>query len=281
MELGKNVKFLLNTPEKIYDYGEENDWQGLEQKHYEILSKDTSLSQMAVADMQDKELEIPETLKKFRRYSMSLKETLVAKIAKEKRAARKVASATKTLKKKAAEEARQHEDEVANNEPVIDIEAKDEIEYATNKGLTIEYLEPLDRMRIVTLIGSGKFLSTFKSVAQILTLKGFIVNTPAIFDNESFMKGDVELSEESHKMYDDVHRQKMNMSDFVVLIHNNQYIGKDTREEIEYCNLRGITVIDYEKLLFDESKFPEPYNLRNDNMVIKSFILNNRKDELK
>ena len=102
LELGKNVKFLLNTPEKIYDYGEENNWQGLEQKHYEILSKDISLSQMAVADMQDKELEIPETLKKFRRYSMSLKDVISSKIAKEKIATKKVASATKTLKKKAA-----------------------------------------------------------------------------------------------------------------------------------------------------------------------------------
>lgn len=101
-ELGKNVKFLLNTPEKIYDYGEENNWQGLEQKHYEILSKDTSLSQMAVADMQDKELEIPETLKKFRRYSMSLKDVISSKIAKEKIATKKVASATKSMKKKAA-----------------------------------------------------------------------------------------------------------------------------------------------------------------------------------
>lgn len=101
-ELGKNVKFLLNTPEKIYDYGEENNWQGLEQKHYEILSQDASLAQMAVADMQDKELEIPETLKKFRRYSMSLKDVVISKIAKEKIATKKVASATKTLKKKAA-----------------------------------------------------------------------------------------------------------------------------------------------------------------------------------
>lgn len=101
-ELGKNVKFLLNTPEKIYDYGEENNWQGLEQKHYEILSKDTSLSQMAVADMQDKGLEIPETLKKFRRYSMSLKDVVISKIAKEKRTTKKVASTTKILEKKAA-----------------------------------------------------------------------------------------------------------------------------------------------------------------------------------
>lgn len=103
-ELGKNVKFLLNTPEKIYDYGEENNWQGLEQKHYEILSQDASLAQMAVADMQDKELEIPETLKKFRRYSMSLKDVVISKIAKEKIATKKVASATKTLKKKAEED---------------------------------------------------------------------------------------------------------------------------------------------------------------------------------
>ena len=101
-ELGQNVKFLLNTPEKIYDYGEENNWQGLEQKHYDILSQDKSLAQMAVADMQDKEIVIPETLKQFRRYSMSFKEMVISKIAKEKNTAKKVASATKKLNKKAA-----------------------------------------------------------------------------------------------------------------------------------------------------------------------------------
>lgn len=94
-ELGKNVKFLLNTPEKIYDYGEENNWQGLEQKHYEILSQDKSLAQMAVADMQDKGLKIPDILKQFRRYSMSFKEILLSKIAKEKHM-------TKKMNKKAA-----------------------------------------------------------------------------------------------------------------------------------------------------------------------------------
>lgn len=160
---------------------------------------------------------------------------------------------------------------VINKNKYIGKDTKEEIEYATNKGLIIEYLEPLNRMRIATLIGSGKFLNLFKSVSQILTLKGFIVNTPAIFENESFMKGDVELSEENHKMYDEVHQQKMSMSDIVVLIHENQYIGKDTREEIEYCSLRGIPVIDYEKILFDESKFPESKHIFKDEIKIIPF----------
>lgn len=101
-ELGRNVRFLLDTPEKVYDYGKKYGWLGLEQEQYEILSKDISLSQKAVADMKNKGLEIPETLKKARRYSMGLKDIISSKIAKEKIATKKVASATKVINKKAA-----------------------------------------------------------------------------------------------------------------------------------------------------------------------------------
>lgn len=91
---------ILETAEQVYDFGEENNWQGLEDKHYKILSKDKNLAQMAVADMQDKELQIPEILKKFRRYSMSFKDVLISKIASEKKAEK----VEKKVEKKAAED---------------------------------------------------------------------------------------------------------------------------------------------------------------------------------
>lgn len=106
-QLNKNLKYILNTPEKIYDYGEENDWKGLGNKHYEILSQDTSLAQMAVADMQDKGIVVPDILKKFRRYSMSFKELVVSKIAKNK----------KEIAKKAAEEDLDVKLKVQKNKP--------------------------------------------------------------------------------------------------------------------------------------------------------------------
>ena len=100
--LEKEEQQLLNTPKRIYDYGEENNWQGITNKQYEILSQDANLARMAVADMQDKGIVVPEILQKFRRYSMSFREMVVSKIAKEKRTTKKVASATKSMKKKAA-----------------------------------------------------------------------------------------------------------------------------------------------------------------------------------
>ena len=106
-QLNKNLKYILNTPEKIYDYGEENDWKGLGNKHYEILSQDTSLAQMAVADMQDKGIVVPDILKKFRRYSMSFKELVVSKIARNK----------KEIAKKATEEDLDVKLKVQKNKP--------------------------------------------------------------------------------------------------------------------------------------------------------------------
>ena len=101
--LEKEEQQLLNTPERIYDYGEENNWQGITNKQYELLSQDANLARMAVADMQDKGIVVPEILQKFRRYSMSFKETIVSKIAKEQRTKQQINRVAR-INKKAAED---------------------------------------------------------------------------------------------------------------------------------------------------------------------------------
>lgn len=139
---------------------------------------------------------------------------------------------------------------VINKGGYIGESTKEEIEYATKKGnIDIIYLEPIKRKPVVTLIGSSKFMNTFQQVEKSLSQRGLVVLTPAIFKHPGFQNGQVELTPAQHKMYDELHQQKMLMSDYVVLITENNYIGNNTQEELDFCRLRGIEVKHYEEVL--------------------------------
>lgn len=95
---------------------------------------------------------------------------------------------------------------------------------------------------IITLIGSGKFKHHFEHIAYRLTQAGNIVFTPAIFDDPNFFKDPSKITDEHHKIYDEIHRQKMLMSDYVFVINIGGYIGSNTKEEIDYALSKNIKV---------------------------------------
>lgn len=109
----------------------------------------------------------------------------------------------------------------------------------------------MDRNRItnipiVTLCGSGKFYETFKKVELDLTLKGYMVLIPSIFNHPNFFNPDkFELNSDDEKLYDEIHRQKILLSKFVVVIDVDGYIGTDTKKEIDFCKLIDTPVISY------------------------------------
>ena len=140
---------------------------------------------------------------------------------------------------------------VINKDGYIGDSTRKEIEYARANNVDIEYLEPVSSMPIITLIGSAKFYNTFKNVAVELSIKdgGAIINMPAIFDDPDFVNnGGVNISKREHEIYDRIHEQKMSMSNFVVVIDVDGYIGENTKQEIEYCKLRNIPVMSYREI---------------------------------
>lgn len=85
---------------------------------------------------------------------------------------------------------------------------------------------------IVTICGSSKFKDEIMKTARDLTLQGHIVLTPAIFehaDNE-------ELTPEDKVRLDNLHREKINMSDAIFVINKDQYIGESTFGEIDWAD---------------------------------------------
>ena len=89
--------------------------------------------------------------------------------------------------------------------------------------------------KIITLCGSIKFKDEFMRVQEKLTLDGNIVLTPNFFNN--IKKEDID--EKTKKMLDEMHKQKIDMSDEIYVINVCGYIGESTKSEIEYAKEKG------------------------------------------
>ncbi len=91
-----------------------------------------------------------------------------------------------------------------------------------------------NKYNIITLCGSIKFKNEFMKVQEELTLKGNIVFTPNFFNNTKN-----EIDTETKQMLDEMHRQKIDMSDEIYVINFGGYIGQSTKSEIEYAKTNG------------------------------------------
>jgi len=106
-------------------------------------------------------------------------------------------------------------------------------------------------MKFVTLIGSHKFYKDFLDIKSELEENGDThVLTPEIFN----IADPAELSEQEHQYLDELHRSKMRMAEYVLVVNKNGYIGKDTQEEIEWCRANNITLKFLEKPIVELPK---------------------------
>lgn len=84
------------------------------------------------------------------------------------------------------------------------------------------------RPTIICLCGSMKFKTDFDRVAKEQTLKGRIILTLAFFDGE-------ELESEQRTLLQHLHRHKIKMSDEILVINPEGYIGEATQNDIEFA----------------------------------------------
>ena len=89
--------------------------------------------------------------------------------------------------------------------------------------------------KIIALCGSIKFKDKFIKIQEKLTLDGNIVLTPNFFNG---IKKE-EIDKRMKKMLDEMHKQKINMSDEIYVINVGGYIGESTKNEIEYAKEKG------------------------------------------
>lgn len=94
--------------------------------------------------------------------------------------------------------------------------------------------------RIVVLSGSTRFREVFEQHAARLTLEGIIVLMPHVWVRSDPAYADI-YPETKFKL-DELHLQKIDLADEVLVINPEGYIGASTTKEIDYANRTGKTV---------------------------------------
>jgi len=85
---------------------------------------------------------------------------------------------------------------------------------------------------IITICGSTRFKKEIEAVAHDLTLQDHIVLTPCVFHHAD----EEELPVETKIRLDNLHKEKINMSDAIFVVNVDGYIGESTYGEIDWAN---------------------------------------------
>lgn len=99
-------------------------------------------------------------------------------------------------------------------------------------------------MKIVTLCGSLKFQKEMMIIAEKMALEGHCILTPVypILEN-------IERTEEQLIKLKEAHYKRIELSDAILVINVNNYIGNSTNLEIEYAKKLGKEIIYYTDLI--------------------------------
>ncbi len=95
-------------------------------------------------------------------------------------------------------------------------------------------------MKIITLCGSLKFKKEMMTVAEKMALKGYCVLTPVypVLEN-------MERTEEQLIKLKEAHFKRIELSDSILVVNVNNYIGDSTNLEIEYAKKLDKEIIYY------------------------------------
>jgi len=92
-----------------------------------------------------------------------------------------------------------------------------------------------DKPKVVCIIGSSRFKNDHLGVAQRETLKGKIVLITGFFHHVDR----VPISSVMKRKLDDLQLRKVEMSDEVIVVNINGYVGESTMEQIEHASRLG------------------------------------------
>lgn len=99
-------------------------------------------------------------------------------------------------------------------------------------------------MKIITLCGSLKFQKEMMIVAEKMALDGNCILTPVFPILE-----EVEKTEEQITKLKEAHFKRIEISDAILVVNINNYIGKSTNLEIEYAKTLGKEILYYTDLI--------------------------------
>ena len=95
-------------------------------------------------------------------------------------------------------------------------------------------------MKIITLCGSLKFQKEMMIVAEKMTLKGNCILTPIYSVSEN-----IERTKRQLIKLKEAHLKRIELSDAILVVNVNNYIGNSTNLEIEYAKNLGKEILYY------------------------------------
>lgn len=100
-------------------------------------------------------------------------------------------------------------------------------------------------MKIITVCGSLKFMKEIIEISEKMELQGNCMLTP-IFptnpDKDAYTEAEV-------LVLDKMHKEKIKLSDAILVVNVNNYIGESTRSEIEFAESLNKEIIYYTDLV--------------------------------
>ena len=99
-------------------------------------------------------------------------------------------------------------------------------------------------MKIITLCGSLKFQKEMMTVAEKMALEGYCILTPVYPVLE-----DMKATEEQLIKLKEAHFKRIELSDAILVVNINNYIGDSTKLEIDYAKKLGKEIIYYTDLI--------------------------------
>lgn len=96
-------------------------------------------------------------------------------------------------------------------------------------------------MKIITICGSLKFKDEMMKIAEKVELNGNCVITPIYPtspDKDAYIDKEVD-------MLDKMHKEKIKLSDAILVVNVNNYIGSSTKSEIEFAKTLNKEIIYY------------------------------------
>lgn len=88
--------------------------------------------------------------------------------------------------------------------------------------------------KVITICGSMKFYKRMKEKELDLITQGYTVLMPVMTD--------VEVTDQTLERFKDTHMNKILMSDYIFVVNQDGYVGKDTADEIEYASRVGVKI---------------------------------------
>lgn len=101
-------------------------------------------------------------------------------------------------------------------------------------------------MKIITLCGSLKFKKEMMIVAERMALEGNCIITPVYPISENYKR-----TEEQLEKLKKSHLKKIELSDAILVVNVNNYIGDSTKLEMDYAQKLGKEIIYYTDLIKD------------------------------